>query len=238
MNANRYFHMVDKPCTELPNPEAAVLPALVSVFDSEVTSLGPMKTRSAWVCAAFRQAILSCHACMTDFPPTKPEARGTNPTRIFTVRHRLFRISLASALLRIRLRLSWLSFSPFEFLARYAEDVSPGVACRQTTAPHASRVERTRLKPIKPEPHGRDFLVREILAQSLTRFVCYRTAAEKASPRRLLHRHGLSIAMKKKSEARSFRIARIPNYSIVRECHWIERWDYSDMEDFSETNGA
>jgi hypothetical protein len=88
-----------------------VLPALVSVFDSEVTSLGPMMTRSAWVCAAFRQAILSwCFA--PDFPPTKPEARGTNPTRIFTVRHRLFRILLASALLRIRLRLSWLSFSP------------------------------------------------------------------------------------------------------------------------------
>ena len=115
MNANRYFHMVDKPCTELPNPEAAVLPALVSVFDSEVTSLGPMMTRSAWVCAVFRQAILSSHACMTDFPPTKPEARGTNPTRIFTVRHRLFKVLLASALLRIRLRLSWLSFSRSSF---------------------------------------------------------------------------------------------------------------------------
>ena len=110
----RYFHMVDKPCTELPNPEAAVLPALVSVFDSEVTSLGPM-TRSAWVCAVFRQAILSSHACMTDFPPTKPEARGTNPTQIFTVRHRLFKVLLASALLRIRLRLSWLSFSRSSF---------------------------------------------------------------------------------------------------------------------------
>ena len=36
----RYLHMADKPCTELPNPEAAVLPALVSVFDSEVTLLG------------------------------------------------------------------------------------------------------------------------------------------------------------------------------------------------------
>ena len=32
--------MIDKPCTELPNPEAAVLPALVSVFNSEVTLLG------------------------------------------------------------------------------------------------------------------------------------------------------------------------------------------------------
>ena len=48
-----------KPCTGLPNPEAAVLPALVSVFDSEVTLLAPMMTRSAWVCAAFRSAILS-----------------------------------------------------------------------------------------------------------------------------------------------------------------------------------
>lgn len=55
----RYLHMVDKPCTELPNPEAAVLPALVSVFDSEVTSLEPMMARSAWGCAVFRQAILS-----------------------------------------------------------------------------------------------------------------------------------------------------------------------------------
>ena len=41
-----------------------------------------------------------------DFPPTKPEARGTNPTRFVAVRHRLFKISLASALLRIRSRLS------------------------------------------------------------------------------------------------------------------------------------
>ena len=32
--------MADKPCTELPHPEAAVLPALVSVSDLEVTSLG------------------------------------------------------------------------------------------------------------------------------------------------------------------------------------------------------
>ena len=48
-----------KPGTELPNPEAAVLPALVLVFNSEVTSLGRVTARSAWVCAAFRQAILS-----------------------------------------------------------------------------------------------------------------------------------------------------------------------------------
>jgi hypothetical protein len=65
---------------------------------------------------------------------------------MFTVRHRLFRISLASALLRIRLRLSWLSFSPSSDLPMIAEVVSPGAACCQTITPHASRVERTRLE--------------------------------------------------------------------------------------------
>ena len=39
-SASAYLHMADQPCTELPNSEAAVLPALVSVFDSEVTLLG------------------------------------------------------------------------------------------------------------------------------------------------------------------------------------------------------
>ena len=64
-----------------------MLPALVSVFDSEVTSLGPYAhplldqsasfnatiqwsertfARSVWVCAAFRLAILSSH--WRDFP--------------------------------------------------------------------------------------------------------------------------------------------------------------------------
>ena len=36
-----------------------MVPALASVFDSEVTSLGCVTTRFAWVCAAVRQAILS-----------------------------------------------------------------------------------------------------------------------------------------------------------------------------------
>ena len=88
-----------------------MLPALVLVFDSEVTSLGRFIARSAWVCAAFRQAILSRRK-RAGFPNTKPEAQGTAPLRMFAVWHRLFRILLASALLRIELRLSWLSFSP------------------------------------------------------------------------------------------------------------------------------
>jgi len=53
--------------TGLPNPEAAVAPALASVFDPEVTSLRRFTARSARVCAVSRQAILSrCNA--SDFP--------------------------------------------------------------------------------------------------------------------------------------------------------------------------
>jgi hypothetical protein len=48
-----------RPGTGVPTPEAAVVPALASVSDSEVTLLGRVTARSAWVCAAFRQAILS-----------------------------------------------------------------------------------------------------------------------------------------------------------------------------------
>ena len=56
-----------KPGTGLPNPEAAVAPALASVFDPEVTSLRRFTARSVRVCAVFRQAILSrCRA--SDFP--------------------------------------------------------------------------------------------------------------------------------------------------------------------------
>jgi len=53
--------------TGLPNPEAAVVPALASVFNPEVTSLGRVSARSARVCAAFRQAILS-RPRWSDFP--------------------------------------------------------------------------------------------------------------------------------------------------------------------------
>ena len=43
----------------MPPPVAAVAPALASVFDFEFTLLGRVTARSARVCAAFRQAILS-----------------------------------------------------------------------------------------------------------------------------------------------------------------------------------
>ena len=89
------------------------------------------------------------------FPPTNTEARGTAPAQMFAIRLRLLRISLASPPLPLRLGLSWLSFSPPSDLPIVAGVVSPGPACRQTEAPHASRVEGTRLR--KPQPHGRDF---------------------------------------------------------------------------------
>ena len=55
--------------TGLPNPEAAVVPALVSALNSEVTSLERVTARSAWVCTAFRPAILS--SSKRDFPLRK-----------------------------------------------------------------------------------------------------------------------------------------------------------------------
>ena len=76
------FTWPTRPCTELPNPEAAVLPALVSVFDSKVTSLGPMMTRSVWVCAAFRQAILSWRF-RTRFPSYETRSSGYQPHTVF-----------------------------------------------------------------------------------------------------------------------------------------------------------
>lgn len=94
------------------------------------------------------------HCRFAEFPPTKAEAQGIAPTRTFTIRHRLLGISLASSVVRVRLSLSWLSFSSSRDLLPIAGRVASGVLCRQRTTPHASRVERTRLR--KPEPHGRD----------------------------------------------------------------------------------
>ena len=53
------FTWSTRPGTGLPQPAAAVVPALASVFDSKVTWLGRVTARSARVCAASRQAILS-----------------------------------------------------------------------------------------------------------------------------------------------------------------------------------
>jgi hypothetical protein len=97
-----YFHLVDSTRHRIASPEAAVVPALASVFDSEVTLLGRVTAHSARVCTVSRQAILSvadhdiqCHG-LRRFPPTKSEARGIVPARMFAVRYRLLRILLAA----------------------------------------------------------------------------------------------------------------------------------------------
>lgn len=61
----------------LPDPEAAVVPALASAFDSEVTSLEQVTARSTWVCASFRTAILS--SSKRDFPLRKQKLGVTIP---------------------------------------------------------------------------------------------------------------------------------------------------------------
>ena len=95
--------------------DAAVVPALASTFDFEFTLLGRVTVRSAQVCAPFRQATLSRRIAPgnhTEFPLTKAEAESTAPERTFAIRHRLLETLLASSFVRIRLSLSWLSFSP------------------------------------------------------------------------------------------------------------------------------
>lgn len=87
-----------------------MVPALASVFDSEVTSLGRVTARSARVGEASRPVLLS-RPKWSDFPLRNQKLGVPSPARMFAVRLRLLRVSLASAPLRIRLRLSWLSFS-------------------------------------------------------------------------------------------------------------------------------
>ena len=68
------------PCTRVATPGGRSASCVsVGLFDSEVTSLGRFTARSAWVCAAFRQAILSWCLAAPDFPLRKPEAQSTAP---------------------------------------------------------------------------------------------------------------------------------------------------------------
>jgi len=125
----------------LPNPEAAAVPALVSVFECEVTSLGCVITRFLWVCAAFRQAILS--------RLNKPD---------FTVRNQKLQLLIPkeySQFGSVSSHSHWqalpyvlgCAFHGWAFHGRAFIPV-PGVVdsgpvCHQTETPHASRVERT-----------------------------------------------------------------------------------------------
>lgn len=87
-----------------------MVPALASVFDFEVTSLGRVNARSVRVGAAFRRVLLY-RPTWSDFPLRNQKLGVSSPIRRFAARLRLLKILLASAPLPIRLRLSWLSFS-------------------------------------------------------------------------------------------------------------------------------
>ena len=82
-----------------------MVPALVSIFDFEVTSLGPVTARSVWVGDAFRRFLLS-RPHWSDFPLRKQKLGVPSPIQMFAVWHRLLKILLASTPFRIRLRLS------------------------------------------------------------------------------------------------------------------------------------
>jgi hypothetical protein len=82
-----------------------VVPALVSIFDFEVTSLGPVTARSVWVGAALRHVRLY-RPNGSDFPLRKQKLGVSSPIRKFAVWLRLLKILLASAPFRNRLRLS------------------------------------------------------------------------------------------------------------------------------------
>ena len=143
---SHYFHMVDKPCTELPNPEAAVLPALVSVFDSEVTSLGPMMTRSAWACAVFRQAILSklmrrlmTKSASARFPTYETRSSGYQPHTDFHGSAPSLQNLTGKRSLTYSIAPFMVELFTFEFLARYPRVSAPvlPVARQQLPTPAA-----------------------------------------------------------------------------------------------------
>ena len=207
-----------------------MVPALASVFNPEVTSLGRVTARSVWVRAVFRQVALSRRWCAR-FPPTKPEDRGTVPKQMFAIRLRLLRILLASPPLPMRLGLSWLSCSPPPDLPAVAEVVNPGSACHQTEAPHASRVERTRAaaQVRAPRTGFLDGCAATVVARSSkSPALCAAVTRHRNSPQhvKLLHRRGLVLR-------RGWSAS--PAFS---RAYWIERRDYSDTGRFSVTEGA
>lgn len=132
------------------------------------------------------------------FPHTKPEARGTAPTRMFTVRHRLLRISLASAPSRIRLRLSWLSFSSPGFgrhqsanLLRVAEAVTP----RSRLSPDGNSPRQPRCtNSLFASPHPTDGICTRFACRNRDISAGKRSPNGFASPTRPRPRRGLSAS--------------------------------------------
>ena len=179
-----------------------MVPALVSIFDFEVTSLGLVTARSVWVGAAFRHVLLY-RPIWSDFPLRKQKLGVSSPIRSFAVWHRLLKILLASAPLLI-------SVAPFVvelFIAGFL-DLSPewsdsGLDCRQPRTPHASRVERTRLR--KPRSPRTGFSPALCATGTMSGNTDASLMVQKTSS--LHHRHGLESFQK--NSPRSVRIAHL-----------------------------
>ena len=60
----------------VPTPDAAVIPALASIFETEVTLLGRVTAQSARVCIAFRPTTLSCLTCAKQISPYESRSLG------------------------------------------------------------------------------------------------------------------------------------------------------------------
>ena len=124
--------------TGLPNPEAAVVPALASAFDSEVTSLERVTARSAWVCAVLpdRHTLLD----RNEISPYENRSSGyRSHTDIHCSAPSLQNLT-GKPSLPIRLGLSWLSFSPplgFADSRRSGHASVPSVARQQLPTPAA-----------------------------------------------------------------------------------------------------
>ena len=153
------------------------------------------------------------------FPSTKPEAQGTVPKRIC-------RSSAPSPQNLTGKRSLTYLVAPFmvelftaRFLAESPRWSDPGSACRQTEAPHASRVEETHRNG-KPQPHGRDshpLCMSWIESIKDTRTKSYTGLVTNSVP-----------PTRPCTSARSVRIAHILTNKCCQAPHWIERWDYSD----------
>lgn len=84
------------PAAGVPTPDAAVVPALASTFNSEFTSLGRVIARPAWVCTAFRTATLSQRSCRSSTGRAMPLGIVASPN--FPIRKQKLRVSLPHGL--------------------------------------------------------------------------------------------------------------------------------------------
>jgi len=105
-------------------------------------------------------------------------------------------------------------------LTRSPERSHPGVVCRQTAAPHASRVERTRNS--KSGPHGQDL-----------HLLCLPSSGREEAAERPLHRRGLAegkVCPHRPSShlLLSHNTLTSPAAQTAHR-HWIERWYYSAL---------